>query len=410
MRKTTETADEKTPKRQNGEGSVFLWSGRGWYAAVTGADGRRVMRKAPRQTERGAEALLRELLAQRATGELTKGTTTLTDFKDEWLRTCKRRGCRPGTLDTYRKKLETYVEPTLGKIRLHKLTAGQIEKLYDQLGDAGLSAATLRLTHTCLHNLLKLAKRRKLVGHVVTELVDPPKAVKFEARPLTVAEAKLLLRSIANHRYGPFWTVMLGLGCRFGEAAGLRWPDVNPEAGTVRIRQAVNRRKVDGKLRTVIDDVKTEAGRRDTPLPRWAVAALEIQRQRVMLARQLAGDRWVERGLVFPNRHGGPLHEAHVNDAWHEQLAAIGLEGEGKRPIRMHDLRHSKGTLMADEGEDVVVIQRTLGHAKSSITADLYIGRVPKALQRAADRYGSLLDPGAEAPSEGARGGIEAVS
>ena len=59
----------------------------------------------------------------------------------------------------------------------------------------------------------------------------------------------------------------------------------------------------------------------------------------------------------------------------------------------MHDLRHSNGTLMADEGEDVVVIQRTLGHAKSSITADLYIGRVPKALRRAADRYGEPLDP-----------------
>ena len=48
----------------------------------------------------------------------------------------------------------------------------------------------------------------------------------------------------------------------------------------------------------------------------------------------------------------------------------------------MLDLRHSKGMLMADEGEDLVVIQRTLGHARSSITADLYVGRVPKALLR----------------------------
>ncbi|HZO31105.1 MAG TPA: site-specific integrase [Chloroflexota bacterium] len=391
-----EHPDEKKPKRQNGEGSVFFWPGRGWYAAVTGGDGRRIMRKAPKQTERGAEMLLRELLAQRRAGELTRGRTTLAEFKDEWLRSCKRRNCRPGTLDTYDKKLSTYVLPTLGKTRLDKLTAGAIEKLYDQLGETGLSAKTLQLVHVCLGNLLKLAKRRRLVGHVVTELVDPPRPGKYEARPLTVAEAKLLLRSLADHRYGPFWTVMLGLGCRFGEAAGLRWPDVDLETGTVRIRQAVNRRKVDGKLRIVIDDVKTEAGRRDTPLPHWAITALAVQRDRVRLAREIAGDRWVEHGLVFPNRDGGPLHEAHVNDAWHEHLRTIGLEGEGKRPIRMHDLRHSKGTLMADEGEDVVVIQRTLGHAKSSITADLYIGRVPKALKRAADRYGDLLDPGAQ--------------
>jgi hypothetical protein len=63
MKKTAEQPDEKAPRRLNGEGSVFFWPGRGWYAAVIGGDGRRVMRKAPRQTERGAEALLRKLLA-----------------------------------------------------------------------------------------------------------------------------------------------------------------------------------------------------------------------------------------------------------------------------------------------------------------------------------------------------------
>ena len=106
-----------------------------------------------------------------------------------------------------------------------------------------------------LHNVLKLAKRRKLVGRIVTEFVDPPKAVKYEARPLSIDEAKHLLRSIGDHRHGPFWTVLLGLGCRFGEAAGLRWPEVDLIAGTVRFRKAVNRRKIDGKLRITLDDV-----------------------------------------------------------------------------------------------------------------------------------------------------------
>ena len=48
---------------------------------------------------------------------------------------------------------------------------------------------------------------------------------------------------------------------------------------------------------------------------------------------------------------------------------------------------------MIDEGEELVVVQRTLGHARQSITADLYVGRVPKALRTAADRYGGLLAP-----------------
>jgi integrase len=104
------------------------------------------------------------------------------------------------------------------------------------------------------------------------------------------------------------------------------------------------------------------------------------------------------------------LRESNVAREWHELLAELKLEGEGKKPLRMHDLRHSKGTLMADEGEDLVVIQKTLGHARSSITADLYIGRVPKALRSAADRYGDLLDPSGGTVEGAAEGAPEAVS
>ena len=91
---------------------------------------------------------------------------------------------------------------------------------------------------------------------------------------------------------------------------------------------------------------------------------------------------------MFPNTRGGLLRQAHVNDAWHAMQQAVGLPEN-----RMHDLRHTKATLMIDEGEELAVVQRTLGHANPSITAGIYVGRVPKALRRAAERYGELLDP-----------------
>src|SRR5215204_3057333 len=78
-------------RRLNGEGSVFFWPGRGWYAAITNTDGRRVMRKAPRQTERGAEAHLRTLLADRGRDALTRSSTTLEEFVEEWMSAVKRR-------------------------------------------------------------------------------------------------------------------------------------------------------------------------------------------------------------------------------------------------------------------------------------------------------------------------------
>ncbi|MGE3913094.1 MAG: tyrosine-type recombinase/integrase [Chloroflexota bacterium] len=401
-------AEDKSPRRANGEGSVFFWPGRGWYAAITGSDGRRVQRKAPKQTERGAESLLRQLLAQRDSGELTRGATTFSEFKEEWLRACRLRNCRPRTLDAYREKVEKHLEPALGKKRLSKITAGDVERLYHSMVDAGLAASSIKLTHVCLHNLLKLAKRRKLVGQVVTEMVDPPKVEKYEARTLTIPELRQLHDAVVDHRFGGLWTVIAETGARFGEAAGLREQDLDLQTRTARTRKAVKRQKVNGKWALVLEDVKTEAGRREWALTRRAVVALRTQLERNDDARELAGTRWKEQGLVFPNTIGGPLAEGHVNEAWHELLREIGLEGDGKPRVRMHDLRHSKGTVMANEGEDLVVIQRTLGHAKSSITADLYVGKVPKALRGAADRWDALLD--GDPPAASDIDGKEAVS
>src|SRR5215204_1129677 len=134
---TTEAASESKSKRGNGEGSVFFWPGRGWYAAITGADGRRIMRKAPKQTERGAETHLRKLLADRQSGELTRLSTTLEQFLEEWLKAAKRRSVKPRTLDSYREKIESYVLPKLGKKRLDRISAPDLDRLYDGMAEAG---------------------------------------------------------------------------------------------------------------------------------------------------------------------------------------------------------------------------------------------------------------------------------
>jgi hypothetical protein len=228
MAKAIETPNGTKTKRPNGEGSVFFWPSRGWYAAVTNVDGRRVMRKAKRQTERGAETLLRKLLADRDSGELTRGATTLPEFKEEWLRACRLRNCRPRTLDTYRENIETHVEPRLGKKRLDRISASDLERLYHDMLDAGLSPTYVSQVHRCLHNLLKLAKRRKLVGIVVTEDVDPPKVEKYEARTLSIGELRTLYRAVAGHQYGPLWVFIGETGARFGEAVGLLADAVDP--------------------------------------------------------------------------------------------------------------------------------------------------------------------------------------
>ena len=43
-----------------------------------------------------------------------------------------------------------------------------------------------------------------------------------------------------------------------------------------------------------------------------------------------------------------------------------------KRPSKFHDLRHTSASLMLNNGVDVLVASKRLGHAKPSITLDVY--------------------------------------
>jgi hypothetical protein len=84
----------------------------------------------------------------------------------------------------------------------------------------------------------------------------------------------------------------------------------------------------------------------------------------------------------------------HALKNWHHTIEQIRLpNGKPLPKIRRHDLRHTVGTLMVDEGEELVVVQRTLGHARQSITADTYVGTILKAVRTASARYGRLLVP-----------------
>lgn len=392
------TRRREDPKRANGEGSTYRLADGTWMVVITDPEGRRIRRKPQKQTQAGADQLLRQLLKQRDEGALTSGSVTMAAFVGEYLAAAKSRNVRPRTIEAYREKLEKHVLPTLGRIWLDKLRSAQVQKLYGDKLDAGLSPSTIGMIHQVLHSLMKLAKRRKLVGYVVTDDVDPPKRAKYQARSLTLAEARAVLKGVGDHRHGSLWTFILGTGCRFGEAAGLAWADVDFDEGLASIRQQVTRERRDGHVELVIRPIKTDAGYRQAPLAPWVIAALKAQRARVAELRLVAGQRWADNDLVFPNRDGGPLAENHILVSWHRALERIKLpDGKGIPRIRMHDLRHTKGTLMIDEGEELVVVQRTLGHARQSITADLYVGKVPKALRRAADRFGELLDPGREA-------------
>ena len=89
---------------------------------------------------------------------------------------------------------------------------------------------------------------------------------------------------------------------------------------------------------------------------------------------------------MFATPHGTLLNASNVTHAFQDALSRAGLPRQ-----RFHDLRHAFATLQLEDGEELAVISRMLGHANFSTTANVFAHVTPDSLQRSADRMDGIL-------------------
>lgn len=332
-----------------------------------------------------------EVLEKLRAAQLSVGNTPLIQhrpptvevFLRSWLETYARPRIRPLTYSGYRVNVEKHLIPTLGRIRLDQLTPQHVQALINSQLAAGLSAKTVAYVHQVLRTALSLAVRWEMVSRNVAKLVDRPRIEPQPIQPLTPDEARRFLAAIHGHRLEALFSVALAMGLRQGEALGLRWEDVDFAAGTIHIRNQLQR--VDGRLRLV--PPKTTKSRRTLVMPPLIVDALRKHELRQVAEKIWAGSNWDGSDLVFANRNGGPTQAKHVIEQFHHLLNNAGM-----RRIRFHDLRHSCATLLLVQGVSPRVVMEVLGHSEIALTMNAYSHVVPELQRDAADRMQAILE------------------
>lgn len=131
---------------------------------------------------------------------------------------------------------------------------------------------------------------------------------------------------------------------------------------------------------------KTERSRRMLRLPGAVCDALREHRRRQLGERLAGGSRWVDGDFVFATRQGRPMVARNVLRDFHARLAEAGLPRQ-----QFHDLRHCYATMMLEDGEDLAVVSRSLGHSQLETTADVYAHLTPAMLERTAARMDGVL-------------------
>ncbi|MFH5821723.1 tyrosine-type recombinase/integrase [Georgenia sp. AZ-5] len=304
----------------------------------------------------------------------------------------------PGTIYGYDGMARRTFLPRLGDLPVDAITeddvAGWIawqrqqETVHSQRARARARAETRPEPAPVLYADRSLQKAQSLLSSVLEGCVrryglsvNPAKGAKLphdrpgEEMVFLSPEEFTRLHAHIPARHQPFVLFLYATGARWGEATALTVGDVDLDAAqpVVHIAKAW---KKDARGRVYLGTVKGGGRGRTVTLPPALVPVL-----RPLLDRPADA-------LLFPAPHGGRLGSDFHKRVWNPAVTAANL---GKRPPRIHDLRHSHVAGLIGHGVPLTVIQRRLGHKSISITSDTYGHLLPEVSAGAALAAGALL-------------------
>lgn len=373
--------------------------GSNYYAVVydgidpgTGRKRRRWVPAGPRRAD--AERLLADLIRRKYDGEPvpTERLTVGQYLTGRWLPVQKSR-LRSSTYDSYRRNIDLHVVPALGRRALAKLTPEDLDLFYATLltegrkkpggTSRGLAPKTVRNIHLMLNKAFADAARKGLVARNVASLADAPSVQasrKSEIKAWDAQQLAAFLDAVRSHRLHPAFHLAAHTGMRRGEVLGLRWCDLDLDAGRLSVRQAL----VEIAYEVHMSDVKTDTGRRTIDIDPGTIDVMKAWR--IERAEERGGIEPRGDDLVFSKPDGSWIHPQSFSQVLDRKVAKLDVP-----TISLHDLRHTHATLLLKAGVPVKVVSERLGHANVAFTMSVYQHVLPGMQAEAAETFAALL-------------------
>ncbi|SFU58032.1 tyrosine-type recombinase/integrase [Butyrivibrio sp. INlla21] len=385
-------------KRKNGEGSWSKVKVNGYLYFCYRKDGKATYGK----SEKEVRAKLKE--KERKAKETTvvyDSKLTVGEYVKDWL--YKKKYLEVGltlestTFDGYEAALQTRLFGyPLADLQLSAIDKTVLQKYLKELAKKYSRESikkTWQVLTMCLtddeyahYELVPVVNYKKIRIPSESNVAVKKKKVQFtsvEERDLLYNEA---LRKTGNGKYfygnaARLLAFIMYSGLREGEAAGLRWSDIDIKNRLVTISQTYtqiwNRDEYGQRIgrEHINKDPKSEASAATIPYKKKAGDVIDIMNE--MYPQHKKND------YVFLSANGTPLTKRHILHTLKRMLKHTGLE---EKDYSVHDLRHGYGSILLKEGADITTISRLLRHEEISTTADIYIGTTPDDLKILLDR------------------------
>jgi integrase len=351
-----------------------------------------------------AENLKQKLEAKLALGEFgflqdEAAGITFKEYSDAWLKQYAEIHCKDSTVSSYKQLLRLYLEPRFGATSLAKISRSEVKKFLVEMtirpkhqrkrkSDEEPADAAIQEVKLLSRNTLRLALAtlRVIFNHAIEDgIVDRNPAYKLgkftktdkperEASAMTREEAQQLLNAVqqlSSEYYGLF-LVALRAGLRRGELVALKWGDIQFGADEKDPNRyiLVQRNYVQGRFTSP----KSKKSRRVDLSLQLRQALLELRDARLVSA-YADGVSSITDQLIFPSKAGTVLHPDNLVHYYFEPA----LTAAGLRKFRFHDLRHTFGSLLIQNGASLTYVRDQMGHSSIQVTADVYGHLVPGA-------------------------------
>lgn len=350
----------------------------------------------------------------------------------------------PSVRENYMDKLNLHVLPVIGNMKITAVRATHIDSIIQTVKNNGKAPATIRDLFTVINSVFKYAYKKQYIRENPCIRCDdrPPVKAKTgkDIKFFTEDQARRFIRDALTMEYdiqygqrgrksktGEKYSVkgysvkrsvslqwriyfMMAIWGTFrrGEMCALTWNDIGEKRHTIDIEKAAAMTKSE----QYVKGPKTDAGIREVTMPEEIFSLLrEWKREQFELCMKLGSawrghrngmkadgktpDSFDENTIFIQMDNGLPIHLSTPNHKFHEICdmynATIKKEEDKLPRIRLHDLRHTGATLLLGKNADIETVSHRLGHAKASVTLDIYGHALPENDQQAAETMAAMF-------------------
>lgn len=341
------------------------------------------------------------------------GKASLNDTFDRYM--SAKYNLRESTRSAYEYTYDHYIRETFGRKRIAEIKYSDVLQFYYYLlNQKEISLGTLDSIHCLLHPTFQLAVRDEIIRKnptdgVMKEISRESGKNRGVRHALTVQQQRVFMEYIANHpiyfHWWPMFTILLGTGCRIGEALGLRWQDLDFGNRVISINHSLvyYQTRDSKKCMLRVSLPKTEAGIRTIPMLDIVKDAFEMlyeeQEENGFNETEIDGMT----GFIFCNRFGGVPNPQTVNHTIKRILnqynadEVVRAKKERREPIILpdfscHHLRHTFCTRLCEHETNLKVIQAIMGHKNIETTMDIYAEATEEKKQESFENLAANLD------------------